>query len=311
MSADRPQLPAPRVSAVVVSHNTRTELLRCLAALHASSAPPLETIVVDNASSDGTPDAVREAFPQVVVVASPANLGFSRANNLAIARARGPYVLVVNPDAELRPSALEALLLRLDSRPDVALVGPRTVSPDGTVQVSFGPDLQLVSEWRQRRLVRGVKRRDPGALRRAGVGASVEHEPDWVSGSCFLARRQVLLDIGAFDERYFLYEEDADLCLRLRQAGHKVLFTPSGEVVHHLGASMDRARELARFEYHRSHLIYYDKHNGVASRLALRSLLALRAASSWVASLGAAEGSAKRRRASSLLALSFAPLEER
>jgi N-acetylglucosaminyl-diphospho-decaprenol L-rhamnosyltransferase len=294
------------VSAVIVSHNTQGELLRCLAALQATPAPPLEVIVVDNASSDGTPEAVREAFPHVAVVASPTNLGFSKANNLAIARARGRHVLVVNPDAELRPGALEALALRLDARPDVALVGPRTVSPDGTVQVSFGPDLRLVSEWRQRRLVRGVKRRDPETLRRAEIAASIEHEPDWVSGSCFLARRQVLLDVGGFDERYFLYEEDADLCLRLRQAGHKVLFTPSGEVVHHLGASMDQARERASFEYHRSHLLYYDTHNGVASRLALRCALVLRAAGSWLASLGAAEGSARRRHAIRLLALSFA-----
>jgi GT2 family glycosyltransferase len=298
----------PRVSAVIVSHNTRAELLLSLRALETTVAAPLEIIVVDNASCDGTLGAVREAFPHVEVIASPENLGFAKANNLAISRASGAFVLVLNPDAEVRPGAVDALVLRLEARPDVAVVGPRTVSPDGTPQVSFGPDLGLLSEWRQRKLVRGVKRRDPGALRRALVATACEHEPDWVSGACFLARRDALLAVGCFDERFFLYEEDADLCLRVRRAGRRVLFTPAAEVVHRLGASMDQARWRAAFEYQRSHLLYYEKHNGTASNLTLRVLLALRAAWSWLASAGPRKERLERRRqAARLIALALCP----
>jgi hypothetical protein len=111
----------------------------------------------------------------------------------------------------------------------------------------------------------------------------------------------VLLDVGGFDERFFLYEEDADLCLRVRQAGHKILFTPSAEVVHHRGASMGQARARASFEYHSSHLLYYTKHNGVAACLALRALLGLRAWASWLASIGPGEKRAHRRKCANRL----------
>jgi GT2 family glycosyltransferase len=266
---------AASVAAVIVSYNTRELLLACLDSLAAVTLP-LEIVVVDNASVDGSADAVRARHAHVGLVANIENVGFSRANNLGIRATRAPYVLVLNSDAAVRPGAVETLVRVLESRPDVAIVGPRTVSPDGTIQVSFGPDLTILSEWQQRRLVHGVKARDPDALRRAEARASVEHEPAWVSGSCFLARRSVLEPLGAFDEGFFLYEEDVDLCVRARQAGHRILFTPRAEVVHHLGQSMETASARARHEYRRSHLRFYQKHNGVVATLLLRAWMALR-----------------------------------
>jgi len=184
-------------------------------------------------------------------------------------------VLVLNPDAEVTAGALETLSGILDARPAVGVVGPLTRNPDGSVQVSFGPDLTPLAEWRQRRLVRGVRERRPQALREAAARAAAEQEPDWVSGSCFLARRQALQSVGGFDEAFFLFEEDADLCLRLRRAGWRVLFTPAAEVRHALGRSMDQAPERARLEYDRSHLLYYRKHNGPLLTALLRTWLAL------------------------------------
>ena len=265
----------PVVSVLIVSYNTRELLLECLESLRAVTLP-LEIVVVDNASSDGSAEAVRERRPDVGVIANRENVGFSKANNLGIRATKAPYVLVMNSDCLSRPGALETLVEILDSRPDVGIVGPRTVSPDGTIQVSFGPDLTPWNEWHQRRLVKGVKRKDPASLRRADALASREHEPDWLSGSCFLARREVLDRVGGFDEAFFLYEEDADLCLRVRQSGSRVLFTPRAEVVHHLGRSMEQASERAQQEYRRSHLLYYRKHNGPLATLALRLWTALR-----------------------------------
>jgi N-acetylglucosaminyl-diphospho-decaprenol L-rhamnosyltransferase len=122
-----------------------------------------------------------------------------------------------------------------------------------------------------------VERRDPRALRDVAARHSREHEPDWVSGAALLARRQALASVGGFDEGFFLYEEDADLCRRLRHAGWRILFTPAAEFRHRRGVSMARAPARARLEYHRSHLRYYRKHNRPPARAVLRLLLLGRA----------------------------------
>lgn len=251
---------SPLVSVVVVSFNTRDDLLRCLQSL-ATVTIPLEALVVDNASHDGSPAAVRAAFPDVRVLENGENVGFGRACNRGIREARGEMVLLLNSDAEVCPGAVEALVEALRTRPEAAIAGPRTVGSDGTPQVSFGPDLTPWSEWTQARLVRGVRRRDPAALREAARRSAQDGAVDWVSGACLLARRAVLEAAGGFDEAFFLYEEDADLCRRVREAGHRVVHVPAAVVVHHLGRSMAQAPERAREEYDRSHLLYYRKHN--------------------------------------------------
>ena len=273
---------APRAAVVVVSFETRETLLAALASVGAHALLPVETIVVDNASADGSADAVRAAHPGAHLIANRENVGFARACNQGWRSARAPLVLFLNPDAEVTRGAIPSLVELLETRPDVGAAGPRTRNADGSIQVSTGPDLGLVSEWRQRRLVHGVARRDPGALAEAETRHAREHEPGWVSGSCLMARRAALEAVSGFDEGFFLYEEDADLCLRLRRAGWRVLFTPAAEVRHRLGLSMSRAPRCARLEYHRSHLRYYDRHTGLASRAVLRLLLAGRGAVGWL-----------------------------
>jgi GT2 family glycosyltransferase len=225
---------------------------------------------VDNASGDGSADAVRQAFPWARVLEPGANLGFSAANNLGLRESRAAHVLVLNSDAEVKPGAVGVMLALLASRPDVGIVGPRTLYPDGRVQVSTGPRPTPLSEWRQGRLVRGVRDRRSWALREADARHAREHEPDWVSASCLLARRGALEAVGGFDEAYFLYQEDVDLCLRVRRAGWRILFTPRAEVVHLLGRSMAEAGARPRIEYHRSHLRFYRRHNGLRATLLLR-----------------------------------------
>jgi N-acetylglucosaminyl-diphospho-decaprenol L-rhamnosyltransferase len=265
----------PLVSVVIVSYNTRDELLRCLESLRAVTVP-LQTLVVDNASGDGSAAAARAAFPAARVLENPENVGFAAASNRGLREAGAELVLLLNSDAEVRPGAVEALVEVLRGRPDVAIVGPRTVGSDGRPQVSFGPDLTPWSEWGQARLVRGVREGRPDAMRQAAALSAGEREVDWVSGSCLMARRRVLQDVGFFDEAFFLYEEDADLCRRVRHAGHKVLYSPRAEVLHHLGRSMEKAPARARHEYDRSHLAYYRKHNPAWQSGLLRIYLFLR-----------------------------------
>lgn len=287
---------APQVTAVVVSYNTREELRRCLTSLRRHAGAACQIVVVDNASADGSAEAVAREFPEARLIRNSDNVGFSRANNQALREAKAAYVLFLNSDAELTPGALPTLTGLLDARPGLGAVGPRTVSPDGAVQVSFGPRLRPLAEWRQRRLVRGVKRRRPAALRRAEALAQVEHEPAWVSAACLLARKEAVDAVGGFDEGFFLYEEDVDLCLRMRRAGWSILFTPAAEVVHHLGVSMQADPGRARLEYHRSHLRFYRKHNGPALAAALRAFIGTGAALGWLVSLGPGGSRRQRRR---------------
>ena len=285
----------PRVSAVIVSFEAREELLRCLQALERHAGLAWEAIVVDNASSDGSAEAARAAFPAVQVVDAGANLGFARASNLGLARARAPFVLLLNPDAELQPGCLPALASLLEARPELALVGPRTLGGDRTPQVSFGEGLTPWLELRQRRLVAGLRARRPLALRLAAAAARQECEPGWISAACALARRSALEAVGGFDEGFFLYEEDVDLCLRLRLAGWRLLFTPEAEVVHQLGRSVRSAPWRSRLEYHRSHLRFYRKHNGPLQTGLLRAWLAVSGCLGLLASLGPGAGRRLRR----------------
>ena len=220
--------------------------------------------MVDNASTDGSADGLRARDPEALVIANAENVGFARACNQGWRASRAPHVFFLNPDAEVRPGAVETLARLLEGRPAVGAAGPRTRGSDGTIQVSTGPDLTPLAELRQRRLVRGVARHEARALAQAEALHAREHEPAWVSGSCLAARRTALEAVGSLDERFFLYEEDADLCRRLREAGWGVVFTPEAEVKHHLGRSMSKAPRRARLEYHRSHRLYYAKHNGAA-----------------------------------------------
>jgi N-acetylglucosaminyl-diphospho-decaprenol L-rhamnosyltransferase len=273
---------APRLAVVIVSFEAREALLACLASLRANASLPIETVVVDNASTDGSAEAVRAAHREAVVIANAENVGFARACNQGWRVSRAPHVLFLNPDAEVTPGAVETLARILEERPDVGAAGPRTRSADGTIQVSTGPDLTPFAELWQRRLVLAVARRDAAALAEAEDLHSREQEPDWVSGSCLATRRTALEAVSGFDERFFLYEEDADLCRRLRGAGWRVIFTPAAEVRHRLGLSMAKAPRRAGLEYHRSHLLYYRKHNGLLARAALRLLLAARGLGGWL-----------------------------
>ena len=290
----------PKLAVVIVSFETRDTLLEGLAALDRNAGLQVETLVVDNASSDGSPDAVVARFPGARVIANAENVGFSRACNQGARETRAPFVLFLNPDATLAPGSLAALVALVEARPRVGIAAPRTRSSNGDIQVSTGADLSLVSEWRQRQLVRAVAHRDPRALAEAEARHAVEHEPGWVSGACLLARREALDAVSGFDERFFLYEEDADLCRRVRAAGWQVLFTPEAEARHARGRSMARTPERARLEYHRSHLLYYRKHCGLLQRAALHLLLAGRAGLELAA--GAVSGDLARcREAAALL----------
>jgi len=253
-----------RAVVIVVSWNTRELLAECLASVvETASEVDVETIVVDNGSSDGSLEMVRERFPAVRLIANSDNVGFARANNQAIDASDAPYALMLNSDATLRPGALDRLLKCIAAAPRAGLVGAQLRNPDGAFQFSHA---RFPTLGREALILTGLGRvlRGPwypslGA--EAEAGACVV---DWVGGACMLARREALHAVGGFDEGYFLYGEEVDLCYRLRRAGWEVWYEPAA-VVSHRGAGS--ARRLATREalLYRSRRRFFHKHYGAVS----------------------------------------------
>jgi GT2 family glycosyltransferase len=271
------------LTVAIVSHNAKNELSDCLSSIFATTRlAAVEVIVADNASADGTVAMLAERFPAVRVIALGENLGFGRASNLCWRQARSPFVLFLNGDTRLTDRALDRLVEILEARPEVGALGPRLRYSDGVLQMSFGSTPTLGSEFLQKCWNAGYARgRGPLSALVERRYAS-ERAVDWVSGACLLTRRSLLESLSGFDESFFLYSEDVDLCARVRAAGLSILFTPEVEVVHLLGRSAERNRERALFESHRSRLHFYRKHNGAVSVGLLRLYMAAKAALAWV-----------------------------
>ena len=247
-----------QIDVVIVNYNTRTELMACLASLLDDRPRSLARVfVVDNASSDGSADAVHRDRPSVELIELSQNVGFAAANNVALRQATAPLVLLLNSDTIVTPQAIDRLAERLTTT-GAAAAGPRLVDATGRPEVSFGRMLSPVSE-----LIQSIRGRLAGGDSRLGQRyvrdlVSREREVDWVSGACLLVRRDLAVAAGLLDERYFMYEEDVDFCAALRARGGKVLFSPASEIVHHRGRS--RTSSGSTSHYDRSHLAFYLKH---------------------------------------------------
>ena len=259
-----------RVSAVVVNYNARRHLLECIASLRREDVA--EIVVADNASTDGSEDAVRAADPQVTYVQTGANHGMGTGTNRAAARtdATHPFLLCINPDAHLEPGALKAMLAAFDGRPDLGIVGPRIENPDGTLYPSVRTFPGLVDSvghallgmvWASNPFTRRYQMLDWDHSAAADV--------DWVSGSCFLIRRACWDAIAGFDEGYFMYAEDVDLCWRARQAGWEVAYEPAAVAVHVQGVSTDQRPYRMIAEHHRALLRFAARSSSGPERLLL------------------------------------------
>ncbi len=223
----------PTLSVLVVSYNTRSMTLDCLRTLHDRLAGlPAEVIVVDNASPDGSAAAVAETFPGVRVIANATNVGFGAANNQAMRLGTGRYFLLLNSDAFPHAGCLEALVDFLDRHPTVAVAGPRLVNADGSLQRSCWRFPSPARSWSDSLFLTPLLADD---YRRWPHDA--ERAVDFVIGACLLVRRKAFEQVGGFDERFFLYQEETDWQLRLQRAGWQVRFTPAGTATHLAGAS--------------------------------------------------------------------------
>jgi GT2 family glycosyltransferase len=249
-------------SIVIVTYNSRDEIAACLDSLRdAVAARPHQIVVVDNASRDGTPALIRERWPEVRVVEAGGNLGFAAANNIGIRGSAGEFVLLLNPDTIVNRDALDRLIAALTGNATAAVAGPRIVDGTGRAELSFGPMISPLGELRQKLLVTGNDRGLPLIVRCVDRLTRRPRSVDWVSGACLLARRLDIEAAGLFDERFFMYTEDVDLCAAVRGRGRAVLFVPEAQIVHLRGRSAASARSATHQHYRRSQIAFYRKHH--------------------------------------------------
>jgi GT2 family glycosyltransferase len=249
------------LSIVIVSWNTRELLDKCIASIYACPPPgAFETWVVDNASVDGSVEMVREKYPQVRLMGSQENMGFARANNLAIRESTGKYVVLLNPDTEVKPGAFDILTCFMDEHPNAGGAGPYLLNPDGTFQVSCYPLPTLSREvWRLFHLdlifPYGTYRQEswnPNQFREVGV----------LKGACMILRHAALDQVGLMDEDYFMYTEEVDLCYRFTSGGWPLYWVPQARIVHYGGQSVEQVSEEMFLHLYKSKVVYIRKHYG-------------------------------------------------
>ena len=273
---------APLVSAILVNYNAGRELAMALQSIADDmAAQPWEAVVVDNASSDGSAGEVAAFAPHARLVQNRQNVGFARGVNQGLAATAASTVLIMNPDCRLEQGAFGVLNGELQRDEGVALVGPRILNPDGSVQGSARGDPDMLTglfgrSTALRRALPNLAVSKRNVVADAGGGST---DVDWVSGACMLARRSALERVRGFDERYFLYWEDADLCRRLRGEGYRIRYVPTATAVHRVGHSSRVVRSSAIRAFHESAYLYYSTHVATTAspkRLAAKVLLAAR-----------------------------------
>jgi len=249
------------LSVIIVSFNTKKFLKNCL-----SSIKKAEVIVVDNGSSDGSPEMVKNQFPKVKLVENRENVGFARAAGQGLNHVRGKYVLLLNPDTEVKEGALEKLVAFVKKEPEAGVVGARLLDPDGTVQPSVYHLPTIGGAVREYWL--GQK----GAYEKYAPKGKKPVEVEAVTGAAMLVSRKTIEKIGFLDKDYFLYFEDLDYCRRARQAGLKVYYLPEAEIIHHHGKSAAKVGSKAYQYLTQSSKIY----NGLLKYYLLYLIIRLR-----------------------------------
>ncbi len=249
------------ISVVIVSYNGRDYLKRCLASIYEQTQGlEFEVIVVDNASRDGTPEMVREEFPQAALVQRSSNAGFATAVNEGFRRAGSQAFFLLNPDSELTGNVLWPMLSYLREHPDIGILAPRLTDPDGSLQLSCRafPDFSTALFNRYSLLTRLVPQ---NRFSRRYLMADFDHasvaDVDWASAACWLVSRSAYEKIGPLDEGYFWSIEDVDYCQRLHRAGLRVVYFPEVTVRHRIGGSAATLPDRTVIERHRGMWRYY------------------------------------------------------
>lgn len=262
----------------MVNYNTRDLTLDAVASVYASVQDPtfvVEVIVVDNASVDGSADAIEARFPQVRVVRSSENVGFGRGNNLGATYACGDALFLLNTDTIVRPGAIEHLYRKLNERDDRGIVGPFLENQDGSYQCSM---LSFPTVWRTFCVFFWLDRLFPRVpLFADGMMTHVdpleEHDVDVINGAAMMIRRMIFEKISGFDPEYFMYYEESDLCMRVSNLGFKAHYSPGAHVLHLISQSSRTHPWWFHHILRRSRMIYARKHMTASQRIAMATVV--------------------------------------
>lgn len=267
----------PLVSVIIVNFNTRQLTLDCVKSVYTHTAGvPFEVIVVDNASSDDSVAAIRKTFPDVMVIENKTNIGFGPANNTGIRAATAPYVFLLNSDTILENNVIRYFLDHLE-RPEnarVACCGGQLLNADGSPQASFGHFPSIAQVWFDQLEMRRLFRRYYTSHLAVAVNGPLPSLPNvpYLSGATMFIRKTALETVGGFDEHYFLYFEETDLCFRFRKAGWDCHFVPEARITHFFGQS-SKGQSLSRMRaFKKSELFFFEKNRGKMTRFLVRVL---------------------------------------
>lgn len=265
------------ISIVIVNYNVKAFLEQCLMAIQrATHDYTVEVFVVDNASVDGSQAMVKKKFPRVRLIENRKNLGFSKANNLALRQVRGRHVLLLNPDTLIQEDTLTVLKEYLDTHPDVGAAGVKLLNPDGSFQL--GSRRGLPTPWVAFTRIIGLSRVFPGSrlfgrYNMTYLDPDKESDADVLTGSLMYVRRNILDKIGYFDEDYFMYGEDVDLSYRIKQAGWRIIYVPETQAIHYKGESTKKGEMSFVTHFYKAMLIFSRKHFNTRYSMFLRLLL--------------------------------------
>jgi GT2 family glycosyltransferase len=252
------------LSIVIVNYNTEKLLRSCLESVYAgANGTPLDIWVVDNSSHDNSLAMLKSLFPMVRVIQNPSNVGFSRANNVVISQSRSDFILLLNPDTLIIGDAIERVVKFMKEHPEVGIAGCKVLNRDGTLQLACRRSIPTpeVAFYR----VTGLSKLFPRSRVMAKYNMTYEspdrmHEVDAVSGAFLMIRREVVDQIGPLDERFFMYGEELDWCLRTKRAGWSVMYYPEARIVHYKGESTKYNSRKAAIEFHRAMYLFHRKH---------------------------------------------------
>ena len=252
------------ISAIIVNWNTKDLLAECLNSLSSQTyADRMEIIVVDNASSDDSMQMVKRDFPYVKVIQNQENLGFARGNNIGIRQSSGRYVCLVNSDVRLLPDCLSPLVQQLDQDTTIGIIGPKVLWPDMTLQDSCR---KFPGLWNNLCELLRLNRLFPKSNFFSGehmkhFDHTTTKNVDGLVGCFLMIRRTALDQAGVFDERFFIYSEETDLCKRFRQQNWKIVFYPGAQIIHHVRKSSEKDPFRFSFEQLKSKIKYWKKHH--------------------------------------------------
>ena len=248
------------LSIIIVNWNTKEYLLHCIdSILQKKGSIPMEIIVIDNGSRDRSGEEVKRQFPGLRLIENGRNLGFAKAVNQGLRVSSGRYLLLLNPDTQLREGAIENLVSFMESHAEAGVAGAQLLKGDGSKQNSIANFPSLTTELLNKNLLRRLfPKKFPGKEKDYPEPIEV----DSVIGACMMVRRDVLDQVGLLDEDYFLFLEETDWCYRIKRAGWRIYYVPQAEVYHFQGKSAETVKKRARVEFYRSRYQFFKKNRG-------------------------------------------------